>query len=70
MRALRSLGLLLALLAALTTAGCLRRRFNLCAEDPPHPDCPSDAGVDASSDAGGPADDAASAADDAAADAT
>jgi hypothetical protein len=26
--------------------GCLRRRFDLCLEETPHPDCPRDAGPD------------------------
>ena len=51
MRALRSaVGLGLLVLAA-ASAGCLRPKFDLCAEDPPHPDCPSDAGPDAAIDA-------------------
>jgi hypothetical protein len=31
--------------------GCLRRKFDLCLEDPPHPECPRDAGLDANADA-------------------
>ncbi len=52
--------LLLALLASSALAsGCLRRRFDLCTETPPHPECPStDAGADAASPPdGGPVDD-------------
>lgn len=45
--------LFLALVASVLVAGpgCLRRKFDLCLEDPPHPDCPRDAGADASADA-------------------
>lgn len=61
----RDAALLALVLVTLASAGCLRRRFNLCTEEPPHPDCPHDAGMatDASS-SDAPADDAA--ADDAA----
>ncbi|MBX7196258.1 MAG: hypothetical protein K1X94_29650 [Sandaracinaceae bacterium] len=38
-------------LGSLALAGCLRPKFDLCAEDPPHPDCPHDAGPDAAVDA-------------------
>ncbi len=50
--------LLLALALALATlaSGCIRHEFDLCLEDPPHPDCvdggePTDAGSDAGVDA-------------------
>ncbi len=51
MRAARRALALVMLLVAIASMGCLRRRFNLCAEDPPHPDCPRDAGPDADLDA-------------------
>lgn len=28
-----------AIALALAASGCLRQNFDLCAEDPPHPDC-------------------------------
>jgi len=58
----RALLATLLLVSAALASGCLRRRFDLCAETPPHPECPSrDAGRDASEDApqapdAGPAD--------------
>jgi hypothetical protein len=68
-------GLFLVMLATTVAAapGCLRRKFDLCIEDPPHPDCPRDAGPDATADApltpdaaaDAPADDASSTAADA-----
>ena len=36
--------LLLSVLATLST-GCLRQRFDLCAQNPPHPECLIDAGM-------------------------
>ncbi|MBN8613502.1 MAG: hypothetical protein J0L92_23105 [Deltaproteobacteria bacterium] len=51
MRALRSAVVLGLFVLAAASTGCLRPRFDLCAEDPPHPDCPSDAGPDAAIDA-------------------
>jgi hypothetical protein len=51
MRALRRAVVLGVFVLAAAAAGCLRPRFDLCAEDPPHPDCPFDAGPDAAIDA-------------------
>ncbi|MBX3268727.1 MAG: hypothetical protein KF729_00615 [Sandaracinaceae bacterium] len=34
-------------LGAALLAGCIRQSFDLCAEEPPHPDCALDAGDDA-----------------------
>ena len=56
----------LVLVAMAIGSGCLRRKFDLCLEDPPHPDCPHDAGPDASSQADAPAPSDAGAAEDAA----
>jgi hypothetical protein len=42
----------LAAIAAGIAPGCLRRKFDLCLEDPPHPDCPRDAGADGGTAAG------------------
>jgi hypothetical protein len=52
-----ALSVVLAVLAA-PSAGCLRRRYDLCAEIPPHPECPFDGAVsaDAALDAGVPDD--------------
>lgn len=47
----RALFVALTASALLIGPGCLRRKFDLCLEDPPHPDCPRDAGPDASADA-------------------
>lgn len=57
-------------LSAALASGCLRRRYDLCAESPPHPECPFDVGMpDAGSADAGPVDapsvDAPSAAEDA-----
>jgi hypothetical protein len=58
MRRVLALALALAL-----TPGCLRNKFDLCAQDPPDPNCAyldaqdasGDAGIDAPSDVGGDA---------------
>ena len=49
-------GLLIVLLPFLLS-GCIRFDFDLCADEPPHPDCvdsgpPRDSGVDAGADSG------------------
>ena len=46
--------MLLVVFAALTLGGCLRLEFDLCDQDPPHPDC-----LDGSIDGGEDANDAA-----------
>jgi hypothetical protein len=74
MRAPLARGALLAIaLAATITSGCLRRRFDLCAESPPHPECPFDSAVSADAgpaDADAAAGDAPSSGEDAALDAS
>ena len=44
------------ILCGALASGCLRQRFDLCSQTPPHPQClidagPSDAAIDANSDA-------------------
>ena len=53
---LRTALLLAAFTLALLCSGCLRTRFDLCAEQPPHPDCLAiDGAIDAAGlDAGAP----------------
>ena len=51
LRVISIVGTLLVIASAITSAGCLRARFDLCADTPPHPDCPRDAGPDAAIDA-------------------
>ncbi|GAB4199226.1 MAG: hypothetical protein OHK0013_09160 [Sandaracinaceae bacterium] len=50
----RATALLAILVTTSASAGCLRRRYDLCAEVPPHPECPLDGAVagDAAPDAG------------------
>ena len=48
--------ILLLLLVGALASGCLRQRFDLCAQNPPHPEClldagPIDAAIDANRDA-------------------
>jgi hypothetical protein len=42
----------LIVLFALAAAGCVRIHFDLCDEDPPHPECMIDGAVDAGPDGG------------------
>jgi hypothetical protein len=58
----RALFVALAATALLIGPGCLRRKFDLCLEDPPHPDCPRDAGPDATTPDASADDDSADAA--------
>ena len=44
-----------AALLAIALSGCIRMDFNLCDDDPPHPEC-LDAGTDAAVDGGPDAD--------------
>jgi hypothetical protein len=51
---MRALVLALAALSALCASGCLRTKFDLCATDPPDPQCAYlDAGADAPGDDAG-----------------